>query len=62
MTDNVGVVVFSVDRAIIGGDSALESLWTCRDSARTYWLKGMKAGETVDFFQSSQRRGTQPGD
>ena len=31
-------------------------------SARTYGLKGVMAGETVDFFQWSLRRGAQSAD
>ena len=30
--------------------------------ARTHVLKGLKAGETMDFFQWSQGHGAQPGD
>ena len=63
MTDNLGVVVFGVERAIIGGDSmkCTGTIRTCTDSARTYGLKGVKANETVDVFMGSQKRRVHPG-
>ena len=51
VTENVGVVLFGVECAIIGGDSlkCTRTIAARADSPRTYGLKGAKAGEMVEL-------------